>query len=102
MKNQHHDFLFATDVGAPFYKGKILRIVKKYAQEAGVKKNITCHSFRHACATHLHKAQAPIRAIQGLLRHENLNTTALYTRQDISYLRGVIDKYHPRKDIVGL
>lgn len=102
MKDQHHDFLFVTESGAPFYKGKILRIVKKYAKEAGVKKNITSHSFRHSCATHLHQNLAPIRGIQGILRHENLNTTALYSRQDISFLREIIDKFHPRKDITGL
>ncbi len=57
----------------------------------------TCHSFRHALGTHLLRRGCDLRFIQLILGHEDLNSTALYTRVSKEELREQIDRYHPRK-----
>jgi site-specific recombinase XerD len=57
--------------------------------------------LRHSCATHLLKGRADIRHIQRLLGHESLQTTERYTKVELSDLRGVIDRCHPRERLAG-
>jgi integrase/recombinase XerD len=75
----------------------IVRIVKKAAARAKIKKPITPHSLRHACATHLLRGRADIRQIQKLLGHRRLASTEVYTHVEISDLREVISRCHPRE-----
>ena len=44
----------------------------------GVKKHVTCHLWRHTCATHLLKNQANLRHVQEILGHRSLATTERY------------------------
>jgi integron integrase len=55
------------------------RIVYDASQRAGVKKRVTCHTFRHCFATHVLEAGYDIRQVQGLLGHASLKTTMIYT-----------------------
>jgi site-specific recombinase XerD len=57
---------------------------------------VTCHTFRHTLATHLLRGRADIRHIQQLLGHGSLQTTERYTRVEISDLKVVIARAHPR------
>lgn len=70
--------------------------VRAWASKAGIKKHVTCHTFRHSCATHLLKGRADIRHIQALLGHACLSTTERYTRVEISDLQRVVKRAHPR------
>ena len=75
-------------------------VVKKCTGLAGIKKNITTHTFRHTCATHMLKNGAPIRHIQELLGHESLESTQIYTRVTINDLKEIHARYHPGESLV--
>ncbi len=64
---------------APISVDTVQRIIRKAAQRAEIKKEVTPHTMRHSYATHLLEAGESIRKIQELLGHANLNTTQIYT-----------------------
>jgi integrase/recombinase XerD len=70
-------------------------LVRDYGLAAGVR--VSPHGLRHACATHLLAGGADVRHVQQLLGHHDLRTTALYTRVEISDLREVLARAHPRE-----
>jgi site-specific recombinase XerD len=77
----------------------LLRIVRKAAKRAGIGKQISPHTLRHSCATHLLQEQADIRQIQKLLGHRKLSTTEIYTHVEIGDLASVIARCHPREKV---
>ena len=88
--------LFLQNRGGRMQRATLNRIVRHWTAVAHVKKRITCHTFRHSVATHLLKGRADIRHIQALLGHASLATTERYTRVEISDLKEVIRRAHPR------
>ena len=87
----------STRSGGPLDDDDIVRIVRKAATRAGIKKHVTPHTLRHTCATHLLKGRADIRQIQKLLGHRRLSSTEVYTRVELSDLAEVIARCHPRE-----
>jgi integrase/recombinase XerD len=69
--------------------------VRQAVAAAHIRKNITTHSLRHTCATHMLKNGAPVRHIQEMLGHESLESTQVYTRVTINDLKQIHAKYHP-------
>jgi integrase/recombinase XerD len=88
--------LFLANAGGHLTRGLLSTIVRHWTEEAGVKKHVTCHTFRHSVATHLLKRGADIRHIQALLGHASLGTTEIYTRVVIQDLKDVVRRAHPR------
>ena len=88
--------LFVTTHGAPMHRMGMSLLVKRWAFQAGIKKRVTPHTFRHSVATHLLKGRADIRHIQALLGHASLATTERYTHVAIEDLREVVRRAHPR------
>ncbi|MDB4851736.1 tyrosine-type recombinase/integrase, partial [Flavobacteriaceae bacterium] len=72
-------------------------ILKNLAIKINLDKKISPHTFRHSFATHLLKNGADLRSIQQMLGHESITTTEVYVHLDTSYLKKVVEKYHPRK-----
>ena len=96
IKPGNEDYLFLNRRGAKLTRVMILIIVKDLAERAGIKKNISPHTFRHSFATHLLEGGANLRLIQMMLGHENLVTTEIYTHLDLNYLREEVIAHHPR------
>jgi integrase/recombinase XerD len=85
------------------YRGKLLssfavnRHLKAFLKRAGIKKNISTHSFRHSYGSHLLENGAEIKHISELLGHKKLSTTERYTHLNPENLREVIRTFHPRE-----
>jgi len=88
--------LFLAHRGGKMYDSHLNDVVSKWAFKAGVKRHVTCHTFRHSVATHLLRGGADIRHIQMLLGHSSLQTTERYTRVEVSDLKEVMKRAHPR------
>jgi len=56
----------------PISRNAVGGLVEKYARLAGVKKHVTCHLWRHSCATHLVKNRANLRHVQEIMGHRSL------------------------------
>jgi integrase/recombinase XerD len=90
------NIVFLNRRGNKLTRIMIFTIVKSLAQKAGVRKQISPHTFRHSFATHLVEGGADLRAVQEMLGHESILTTEIYTHLNREYLRDVIIRYHPR------
>lgn len=96
IKPGFESFVFLNRRGASLTREMVFMIIKKLRLEAGIKKNISPHTFRHSFATHLIEGGADLRAVQEMLGHESITTTEIYTHLDRDYLRQVIIDHHPR------
>ena len=89
--------LFLTEKGAPFIKGRISDLIKKYKEAIGVDKHGACKLFRTSMATHMLDNGADIRFIQEILGHADIKTTQIYTNVSIKKLKEVHARTHPAK-----
>jgi len=96
VKPGKEDFVFLNKRGNPISRVMVFLIIKDLAEKAGIKKNISPHTFRHSFATHLIEGGADLRAVQEMLGHESITTTEIYTHLDRDYLRETIIQFHPR------
>jgi len=96
IKKGAENIVFLNRRGNKLSREMIFIIVKKLTQLAGIKKNVSPHTFRHSFATHLVKAGADLRAVQEMLGHESITTTEIYTHLDREYLRSTFVRFHPR------
>lgn len=90
------DYLFLNQRGLPLSRMGFWKILRKYLDKAGIKRNVSPHTLRHSFATHLLEGGADLRVVQELLGHVSIATTEIYTHLDRDYLREVVRTFHPR------
>jgi integrase/recombinase XerD len=88
--------VFLNRRGSHLTRVMILIMIKRQAEEAGIKKTISPHTLRHSFATVLLEGGADLRAIQAMLGHESIGTTEIYTHITTNQLRQEILNHHPR------
>ena len=93
----YSDMLFLNRRGKSLTRAMIFTIVRNQTQEAGIRKKISPHTFRHSFATHLLENGADLRAIQQMLGHESITTTEIYMHVDRSHLAEMVNRFHPRR-----
>jgi integrase/recombinase XerD len=91
------DTLFLNRRGKGLSRQMIFMILKDLAVKIDLKKKISPHTLRHSFATHLLQNGADLRAIQQMLGHESITTTEVYVHVDKSFLKQVVETFHPRK-----
>ena len=94
---ESEDILFLNRFGKRLSRISIFNMVKKQAVLAGIRKEISPHTFRHSFATHLIENGADLRAVQEMLGHESILTTEIYTHIEKSVWQKTVLAHHPRK-----
>ena len=94
---KYDDILFLNRFGKSLSRVAMFNMVKKQAMIAGIRKEISPHTFRHSFATHLIENGADLRVVQEMLGHESILTTEIYTHIDSSTWQRAILECHPRK-----
>jgi integrase/recombinase XerD len=96
IERDHEDILFLNRRGRKLSRVMVFTMIKDLVSAAGIKKNISPHTFRHSFATELIDRGADLRAVQEMLGHESILTTEIYTHLDREFLRDAIIRFHPR------
>ena len=93
-KSEHKssDYLFLNKNGDPLSRVYFFKVVKKYAELAGISTPISPHTLRHSFATHLLNHGAQLRMVQEMLGHTNIATTQIYTHVSSEKLKSDYDK----------
>lgn len=95
-RSKSANYLFLNNRGIKLSRMGVWKLVKRYCDEAGIKKEIHPHTFRHSFATHLLQGGADLRAVQEMLGHADISTTQIYTHIDRDYIKQVHRDFHPR------
>lgn len=90
------DALFLNRSGKGLTRQAVWKVVKRHVAEAGIRKDISPHTFRHSFATHLLDGGADLRTVQMLLGHADIAATEIYTHVQADRLRQVHRAHHPR------
>lgn len=91
------NYIFLSKLNKPLSRQYFYRIIRKYAQMAGISKDISPHTLRHSFATHLLENGAQLRVVQEMLGHSNIATTQIYTTITQNRILKAYDLYNKRK-----
>lgn len=96
LKERPCEFIFPTRRGGGLTRQAFWYRIKKHAKAAGIRKELSPHTLRHAFATHLVNHGADLRVVQLLLGHSSLSTTQIYTHVARERLKSLHAEHHPR------
>lgn len=96
ISNPKSDILFVNCSGQSMSRQGFWKLIKYYAQKAGITTDITPHTLRHSFAAHLVENGADLKSVQEMMGHSDISTTQIYANLNSKKLRDVYSKAHPR------
>lgn len=96
VKNDEEKALFTNCSGKPMSRQGFWKVLKGYADDAGIRGDITPHTLRHSFAVHMLQNGADVKSVQEMLGHSDISTTQIYLSMNMSKMRDVYMKAHPR------
>lgn len=96
LKDENIQILFTNRSGEAMSRQGFWKILKSYADAAGIKKDITPHTLRHSFAVHLVQNGADLKSVQEMLGHSDISSTQMYMQLGMHKIRDVYVKTHPR------
>ncbi|MDO4519677.1 MAG: site-specific tyrosine recombinase XerD [Eubacteriales bacterium] len=88
--------LFTNCSGKAMSRQGFWKVLKGYAQSAGIEGDITPHTLRHSFAVHMLQNGADVKSVQEMMGHSDISTTQLYLNFGKNKMRDVYMKAHPR------
>lgn len=89
------DTLFTNFNGQPMSRQGFWKIIKYYAEKAGIKVDITPHTLRHSFAAHLIENGAKLQDIKEMLGHSDISSTRIYAKFMKTKYTQNYAKFHP-------
>lgn len=102
LQDKDDGYLILNRWGQRMDPNSIWAVVKRCVHLARLKKDVSTHTLRHTCATHMLRNGAPVRHLQEMLGHESLESTQIYTHVTINDLKEVHARYHPSEKMDAL
>lgn len=96
MGENESTYLFVNCSGTSMSRQGFWKLIKHYADKAGIEKEITPHTFRHSFAAHLLENGADVHSVQQMMGHSDISTTQMYVEMNKEHMRDVYKKFHPR------
>lgn len=96
LNNMPDEVVFPSTRAQPMTRQTFWYRIKHWAMVAGIKKDLSPHTLRHAFATHLLNHGADLRVVQLLLGHSDLSTTQIYTHVAKLRMKQQHAQHHPR------
>lgn len=96
LNNMPDEVVFPSTRAQPMTRQTFWYRIKHWAMVAGIKKELSPHTLRHAFATHLLNHGADLRVVQLLLGHSDLSTTQIYTHVAKLRMKQQHAQHHPR------
>ena len=96
VKENETESLFTNCSGKSMSRQGFWKVLKGYAEEAGIQHDITPHTLRHSFAAHMLQNGADVKSVQEMLGHSDISTTQVYLNFGVAKMRDVYMKAHPR------
>lgn len=96
VKENETEYLFTNCSGKSMSRQGFWKVLKGYAEDAGIKHDITPHTLRHSFAAHMLQNGADVKSVQEMLGHSDISTTQVYLNFGVAKMRDVYMKAHPR------
>ncbi len=95
VSDEDNEYLFTNMNGQVMTRQGFWKIIKQYAAQAKIKKDITPHTLRHSFAAHLLENGAQLTDIKEMLGHSDISSTQIYAQIMKNKYAAAYKKYHP-------